>query len=269
MNGRSQGIAVGNQTSCKRERQPHLRLGRFSLVGVIGFGVQLALLSMLTGAGVNYLVATALAVESAILHNFFWHQRFTWADREPQLLFETLRRLLRFHLGNGAISLLGNLLLMRLLAGSLGWPVFAANLVTVMACSLANFLVSDEWVFVATPATEDRGRISSAGESGAVAHQQKRALRERNIDQRRSGGQGKSNSDLRGQQEWGQRPQPIQDQDGDKQPPEPVTQILHVEGNSGEQIKPDRDADNGGDHQERSNQARPAQPLLEQVFDPG
>jgi putative flippase GtrA len=28
-----------------------------------------------------YLAATALAVEAAVVHNFFWHERFTWADR--------------------------------------------------------------------------------------------------------------------------------------------------------------------------------------------
>ncbi len=31
--------------------------------------------------GPHYLVATALAVEMAVLHNFFWHRRWTWADR--------------------------------------------------------------------------------------------------------------------------------------------------------------------------------------------
>lgn len=55
---------------------------KFSLVGAVGIGVQLGALALLTTAGVHYLRATALAVEIAVLHNFAWHQNFTWSDRE-------------------------------------------------------------------------------------------------------------------------------------------------------------------------------------------
>ena len=55
--------------------------------------------------------------------------------------------LLRFHVSNGLISLLGNLLLMRLLAGGLGLPLLSANLASIAICFVANFLASDRWVF--------------------------------------------------------------------------------------------------------------------------
>ena len=29
----------------------------------------------------DYLFATAIAVEAAVVHNFVWHEQFTWADR--------------------------------------------------------------------------------------------------------------------------------------------------------------------------------------------
>ena len=70
---------------------------RFNLVGAVGIGVQLAMLWLLTALGVPYLMATALAVETAVLHNFLWHQRFTWADRSPG----PASRLLRFNLTTG------------------------------------------------------------------------------------------------------------------------------------------------------------------------
>jgi hypothetical protein len=55
---------------------------KFNAVGGIGIGVQLAALAILKSVlHVDYLAATASAVEAAILHNFFWHERFTWADR--------------------------------------------------------------------------------------------------------------------------------------------------------------------------------------------
>ena len=58
-----------------------MRFWRFNAVGVLGFAVQLAVLALLVHGGVHYLAATAIAVEAAILHNFLWHERWTWADR--------------------------------------------------------------------------------------------------------------------------------------------------------------------------------------------
>ena len=124
-----------------------LRLAKFSLVGLIGIGVQLAVLAVLNAVGMKYLLATALAVESAVLHNFLWHRRFTWVERIVPVGQGALRSLLRFHLSNGSISLLGNLLLMKWLVGLLCLPVMIANVLTITICWLANFLASDRWVF--------------------------------------------------------------------------------------------------------------------------
>ena len=55
---------------------------RFISVGAGGFVVHAATLQGLVSlAGVPYPLATALAVEASILHNFLWHERWTWADR--------------------------------------------------------------------------------------------------------------------------------------------------------------------------------------------
>lgn len=110
--------------------------------------MQLAALSLLTGAGVWYLAATALAVEAALVHNFLWHERMTWRDRATPLLRHLLGRFLRFQAANGAISLVGNLLVMRLLVGALHLPVLWANLGAIAACGAVNFVVSDRLVFV-------------------------------------------------------------------------------------------------------------------------
>jgi dolichol-phosphate mannosyltransferase len=124
------------------------RPAKFALVGAVGIIVQLAALQALTAIGWHYLWATGLAVEVAVVHNFIWHQRFTWSDRQRSRLVETSSRLLRFHLSNGTISILGSLLLMRWLVGQLGLRVLVANLLTIAACSVGNFLASDRWVFL-------------------------------------------------------------------------------------------------------------------------
>jgi putative flippase GtrA len=123
------------------------RVLKFALVGGIGVGVQLGVLAALSSLKINYLLATALAVEAAVIHNFLWHQRFTWADRAGTGMRGSLTALLRFHLTNGLISIVGNLLLMRFFVPGLGLPLLHANLATIAVCFLANFLASDRWVF--------------------------------------------------------------------------------------------------------------------------
>ncbi len=120
---------------------------KFNAIGVVGVGVQLLFLRVLVRADVGYLAATALAVEAAVLHNFAWHQRYTWADRPTDDLYAVIARLLRFHLSNGTVSVVGNVLLMRWLVGGLGAPVLPANFVAILVCSLINFLLGDRFVF--------------------------------------------------------------------------------------------------------------------------
>jgi putative flippase GtrA len=119
----------------------------FNLVGAAGFALQVAALMALIALRVHYLWATAIAVEAAVLHNFVWHERFTWKDRRRGGWRAALRRLAGFHLLNGVISLGGNLVLMRLLAGTMGWDPVAANVAAIMVCSLGNFAASEKWVF--------------------------------------------------------------------------------------------------------------------------
>ncbi len=120
------------------------RPAKFALVGALGIVVQLLTLESLTAIGLQYLWATGLAVEAAVLHNFMWHRRFTWRDRRVQNGVQ----LVRFHVSNGAISIFGSLLLMRFLVGQFGMGVLVANLLTIGLCSVGNFLASDRWVFL-------------------------------------------------------------------------------------------------------------------------
>jgi putative flippase GtrA len=120
----------------------------FNGVGVLGFGVQLGVLSaLLAWTDWHYTLATALAVEAAVLHNFVWHQRCTWRDREVAGRASLLERLWRFHLLNGAISLAGNVAIVWFLAGKAGVHPLPANAIAVMACSVVNFAGSEVLVF--------------------------------------------------------------------------------------------------------------------------
>ena len=122
------------------------RFFRFSVVGAGGIAVQtVALAALLRFSSLHYLVATALAVELSVLHNFGWHKRWTWADRPAS---PTALVLLRFNATNGVMSLAGNLLLMWALVTGLRLDPHAANLITIGVCSLVNFTLADRVVFL-------------------------------------------------------------------------------------------------------------------------
>ena len=125
-----------------------LRWLKFNFVGALGIVVQLGALAVLSRLfHLHYLIATAIAVETAVLHNFFWHERFTWKDRTGGGVEAAGLRMLRFHLGNGLVSIGGNLALMRFLVGVLHWKLLIANAATIAICSLLNFAVSEWFVF--------------------------------------------------------------------------------------------------------------------------
>jgi dolichol-phosphate mannosyltransferase len=133
-----------------RVRTLACRWVKFHAVGLIGVFVQLGFLAFFKGVlKMQYLTATALAVEAAVLHNFWWHERWTWIERTREapgsrLLLE---RMIRFNLTSGAVAIVSNLVLMRILAGHFHLQYLVANLLTIIIASLANFLLSEFFTF--------------------------------------------------------------------------------------------------------------------------
>ncbi len=124
-----------------------LRWWRFNVVGAMGMVVQLGSLAVMSRVcGGHVLMVTATAVELALLHNFVWHVRYTWRGRYGGSRW---RQMVRFHLANGAVSLVGNVVLMRLLVGGARLPVIAANAVAIACCSVVNFGLGERWAFAA------------------------------------------------------------------------------------------------------------------------
>ena len=123
----------------------------FNVVGVLGFALQSGALFVLTHSALSmgYLAATAAAVDLAVLNNFVWHQRWTWKDRPSATTGETVRRLLKFNITNGAVSITGNLVFMSILVGRAGLPIAGANVASVAACSICNFFLADRIAFYA------------------------------------------------------------------------------------------------------------------------
>jgi len=121
---------------------------KFNLVGLIGIFVQMAAFALLfTVLHVYYIAATALAVETAVLHNFVWHELYTWRHLPGGGRSDVAARLLRFHAGNGLISIVGNVALMRLFVGTMHLNHYLASGMAIALCSLANFAAREWFVF--------------------------------------------------------------------------------------------------------------------------
>ena len=115
------------------------RLARFSVVSSLGTLVQLLTFRLANEAlGIHYLAATTVAVSAAVLHNFLWHQRWTWADRAASGL-GAVRAFWRFAMANGVVSLAGNIVGMALLVGAARFRPLTASVVAIGLCGLANF----------------------------------------------------------------------------------------------------------------------------------
>lgn len=140
------------------------RFGAFATIGALGFVLQVSVLAALTSlAQWPWLPATLIAVEVAVVHNYLWHERWTWRERKrgresfsesgkkpPDPLFSS--KFARFNVANGVASIAGNIALMWLFVTWIGMPAVVANVAAVGVMSLANFVMADRWVFAAAAA---------------------------------------------------------------------------------------------------------------------
>lgn len=120
-----------------------MRFGRFALVSGLGMAVQLASLWALSSlAGLSVPIATALAVATAVAHNFEWHRRWTWRDRRIRGS-RAREALAQFAAANGLTSLVGNVVISAALVERLAMPAVAANVVAIAACGVANYVLAN------------------------------------------------------------------------------------------------------------------------------
>jgi len=139
----------------------------FNLVGMLGAIVHLGMLSGLSRAlALHASLAAVLAVEAALLHNFVWHERWTWIGRGSGAT--RVGRLLRFHGTNGLVSLVGNAVLLPAFV-NLGLPVEVGGIAAIVVCSVVNFQLADRVVFTSTLAALALGLSGARADAGPPA----------------------------------------------------------------------------------------------------
>lgn len=124
------------------------RWAKFNAVGALGFFLQIAAVYVFAEVcKIRPLVASALAVETAVLHNFAWHHFLTWRDRPLGKWYEYFQRLLVFNLTNGLVSLAANILFASAFIERLGSSLLLANVLAIAMSSVVNFVLSDKIAF--------------------------------------------------------------------------------------------------------------------------
>ena len=153
------------------------RLLPFVATGAVGFLCQIATLWVLiSGTRLHYVVATALAVEVAILLNFAFHERWTWRDRRGGT--DEFGRLLRFNALTGLTSIVGGVVVTAFFVEMMGINPILANALSVVLLGGVNFIGAHTLVFRAAIvlATVTMGGAAFASDGTLEAQLQPKTL---------------------------------------------------------------------------------------------
>jgi dolichol-phosphate mannosyltransferase len=126
-------------------RKPHnwLQLGKFLLVGLSGYAVNLAVFTFsLKVLLVHHLVAATLAFAVAVMNNFWWNRHWTFAARGGHAGFQAAR-----FFAVSVMAFLIQVTILELLISSAGTPKVAAQAISLVLATPVNFIGNKLWSF--------------------------------------------------------------------------------------------------------------------------
>lgn len=120
------------------------RFIKFSIVGLSGTVVNLAVYALAVQGGLYYMMAAVISFIFAVTNNFYWNFRWTFkgraADRSPR------NKYFRF-LGFSVFNLGVNLILLRVFVETLGMDKTMAQLAAIGLVSVLNFGMNAKFTF--------------------------------------------------------------------------------------------------------------------------
>jgi putative flippase GtrA len=117
------------------------QLGKFAVVGAVGYGINLAVYTALIDAGLHYLVAAACSFLVAVTSNYTWNRHWTFRDERGHVGVQGMR----FFVVSLA-SLGANLLLLEILV-TLGTSKFVGQAIAIILVTPLNFVGNKLWSF--------------------------------------------------------------------------------------------------------------------------
>ncbi|MDJ0851162.1 MAG: GtrA family protein [Myxococcota bacterium] len=124
------------------------RFLRFAVVGASGVFVNQGLLMLLHGHfGWPLLAASVVAIETAILNNFFWSSVWIWRYDYERSFRRLLAKLLQYQVATLFTSMVVNSGVLAALVYGFSIDYRIANLAGIAAGMGANFAAGELWIF--------------------------------------------------------------------------------------------------------------------------
>jgi putative flippase GtrA len=124
-----------------RARQNWEQLGKFCVVGAIGYAINLAVYAGLLHFGLHYLIAATASFLVAVTNNYAWNRMWTFSDRRAGVAAQGARF---FVVSLG--SLVANLLVLNVLI-TLGSDKLVAQAIAIVVVTPLNFIGNKLWSF--------------------------------------------------------------------------------------------------------------------------
>jgi putative flippase GtrA len=124
-------------------RRPHnwVQLAKFCAVGASGYGVNLAVFSLLVSWGHHYSVAAAISFLVAVTNNYTWNRLWTFRGQRGHIAYQGLRFLVVALLALAA----NEAILAALIAAGMGEVI--AQAIAIVLVTPINFIGNKLWSF--------------------------------------------------------------------------------------------------------------------------
>jgi putative flippase GtrA len=126
-------------------RKPHnwVQLGKFLLVGLSGYVVNLAVFTFsLQVLDVHHIAAATIAFGVAVMNNFWWNRHWTFAARGGHAGFQAAR-----FFTVSVIAFVIQVALLELLITGAGLPKVLAQAISLILATPVNFIGNKLWSF--------------------------------------------------------------------------------------------------------------------------
>ena len=126
-------------------RKPHnwVQLGKFLLVGLSGYVVNLAVFTLsLEVLGVHHIAAATIAFGVAVMNNFWWNRHWTFAAGEGHAGFQAAR-----FFAVSVTAFLIQVAMLELLVTQAELPKVLAQAISLVLATPVNFVGNKLWSF--------------------------------------------------------------------------------------------------------------------------
>jgi dolichol-phosphate mannosyltransferase len=117
------------------------QLGKFAVVGAVGYAINLAVYTALVNAGLHYLAAAVCSFLVAVTSNYTWNRFWTFRDQRGHVGVQGMR----FFIVSLA-SLGANLVLLQILITA-GTSKFVGQAIAIVLVTPLNFVGNKLWSF--------------------------------------------------------------------------------------------------------------------------